>query len=735
MNVLTKIEFPSGTEYLAKSPVTYDGHDYEAKIVSVSRFEFGVGDKHDFEVGNIDIVLNDSDGHYRALLVDINNREWLEVVVTVYTEVSGAVTQQRVTKIYDWSGGSSTIKIHCSEKSSVKDQKYVPDVITEDTYPNIPPESQGKDQAEYFGFWLLMGGTPTAAQKLKNCAKCYYVNESATEKYLIGKVFPAPTLVVAGIPNTIFKPDGTDISALCIIVLGADGKYYVDYTDTIEEYLLVHLIPAGNYTFLDLVGDILTQIGLTYDTSEVSTLFDLEKERSYNQLPGSTKALNCRYTLDTERDKEDVLKDICQTAEMDYYTDAADKIHFKAIKFNELTSDKNFTTNEIKSFNKLKSQNDKKENKIVISDALNPITKVYDVKDSYNEFDSQSRSGVIIEKPLNFPMTIYTESYRNYIPHAASKFRLARNRNARIPCEIEILLPEGLLRKPLDFIDFAYPGKEALSTDTRLYQIRKISHNTDTDRTVLTLWDIDDYKNYFIDHKLLLQSNAADKAKRFQNYSLKNSQICTPFGNVRHTTAGKKFGLSAMRFPGAVTDYITAYANSDQIDPTLFTNWCFSTWSRFDNFVNDRGLMSVYVNADNRFFWRVESTGHVNIYYEIGNVAVISFLSAGNPITVVNQYYHIVLAKKGADWGWYVGGVQIGYLSYNTAQGIGGNVKIGLSNAGAGANRPWIGYGDDYGIMTDDNGTAFKSGGLVPNVGLTDTYTIPTKQFNIYGLQ
>lgn len=736
MNVLVDIDFVTGHEYYASQTVDdYDSKQWLGKIVGDVSLSYGVGDNYDFEVDVMTVKLNDSDRRFRTYINDINNRHIIGRDVVIYTHDGTTGTERRTMEIVNYSfepvGDLFVLKLGFKLFQNID---FTPELINDALFNTLPEVTRNANLLINYCFGYFLDPSSVAPTDLKDTVKAPRVlnTPTGTRDYVVGKVFPAADLTPGGTLHRMFKPDGTDISALCTLTLHTDGFTYVNYINTTEDYIRVHLVPIANYAFLTLITDILDVLSLAYDTNEITDIFDLDKSRSYT---GNIGAIRFRFLINSKVTKNDVLVEICKQAEMEYYVDADKKIHFRAILYEALTVNHTYTA--IPDYNSFTSDESMIENKIIANSGKNPATGSYEVPITYNDYDAQGRSGIVIPKTVNYPMTKYPVLFDNSPPLVASKFRLLRRRNATLKVNIDVNLthisqPDGLIIKPLDIISFPHP--KALTETPRIYQVRRLTQHFTQNITTLDLYDIEDFKNYYTGYIMRLTSNNNEADKQFFNSSPKNSQvfIVPSGGTVRHTTGVKKFGASSIFFAAGAADYINGFLG-DIPDPMQYPILVYSCWVNLNADNVNYGFFNTYGDGDNRFYLQFQAANdNLNFFYRIGAATVVNFISDNNVLAAASGWQHVILAKIGTDWGMYVDGDQVGYLDYTHGGGtVSGLYRIGTKNDAAGSEvSPINAYKDDI-MFADDN----DLWNLAPVVGKTDTYDVPTKQLNIYGLQ
>lgn len=725
---LFDIDFVTGHEYYGTVAKTWNSHQWLNKVRGDVVTSYGAGDEYDDEIDNLTIKLDDTDRHFRNYMDDIDNKHIEGREVIHYTHDGASTgTKRRTMKIYDWGFDPSdnTFILKLGFKL-LKDQDFNPGLIEAENYPNVPIENIGKPIQYCYGYFLNPTGTPTAAQKLEDTVKAYRILDTptGTMDYLIGKMGHDIELTWGATLARVFKPDGTDISGSCTFTKHTDGRTYVNYNATTEDYLLCHLIPISNISFLQLITKIMDDLGLTYDTSAITTLFDEEGERYFNRN-GTTQCDYFRYIINSKINRSQVLKEICIQSEMERYVNENEEICFKAIKFDNLTPDHAFDT--IMNFISIEPDSGMRENQIEAQSYKKPSTGAYESGLTYNNKGAQARCGFVLPASFSYPFGKYPLNNDDYPAFVPAKFRALRRRNTPIKVNIKVALthisqPDGLDVKPLGIISFAH--NKAITDTVRIYHVRRVKQHWTGNYTELDLYDIEDFKNYYTGFLTLIHSDNEAGSKQIFTSSPINSQLYIPAvgGDVRHSIGQKKFGATSIRFDGGASDVIQGDL-SYRIEPFQYTDFVISCWIRRDVAGVGHAMMGVYNDANN--YWRFQARSDNKLQYHFRESGADHInLSAG--ILNASTWYQCVFAKKGTDYGIYIDGVQVDYQSAVIgAKNMSGLLRIGIY----GTLNIFNGYIDEIAVMSDND-----IWGLAPNAGLTDTYTVPTKAFTDYGL-
>ncbi len=179
------------------------------------------------------------------------------------------------------------------------------------------------------------------------------------------------------------------------------------------------------------------------------------------------------------------------------------------------------------------------------------------------------------------------------------------------------------------------------------------------------------------------------------------------YGATLDTTI-KYFGLSSCEFNGS-SDYIDI---GDHNDWYLNADFTIELRVYLDPSGGDNCFMSQGTTESNCMMFG--SDGSNGVYFNMVGTSVQQSVGYLNN----EQWYHVAVIKRGNDWGIYVDGVQVGYLSssYSYPDFV-ADLSLGFGWIGGSKGRWFGGHMDELRIF---KGAAF---GASPNVGLTDTIT------------
>lgn len=208
--------------------------------------------------------------------------------------------------------------------------------------------------------------------------------------------------------------------------------------------------------------------------------------------------------------------------------------------------------------------------------------------------------------------------------------------------------------------------------------------------------------------KLLLHCNGDDESVNIIDETGKTIIVQ---GTAELDTAAKKWGTASLLLDGAAGNLRIA----DSPDFSIVTNFTVDLFVKHDDHAGTETYAAHYVNAANYFtFDHVHGTGLRGLL-RIENVE--KWTIQGGEIADTN-WHHIALIKVGSDIGIYKDGVQVAYKSASDTANFAAYFDIGTVNS----TNYFDGHMDEIRIYQSN---VF---GAVPNVGLTNTITVPTTE-------
>lgn len=212
--------------------------------------------------------------------------------------------------------------------------------------------------------------------------------------------------------------------------------------------------------------------------------------------------------------------------------------------------------------------------------------------------------------------------------------------------------------------------------------------------------------------KLLLNLNGTDTATSTTDES-DSAHTITFNDNAQLDTAQKKFGTASLLLDGT-GDYLSI-ADSSDWDILNSEDLTIDLFVRHTDFTGLENYIGQFIDESNS--WELlASTGNVQFQFTIGGVAQGSMTSTGTISD--SNWHHIAVIKSGDNWGLYLDGTQVGYRNQSiTDSSFASPLRIGSRD---GSVRFFDGHMDSIRILKSNTFNAS------PNVGKTDTITVPT---------
>ena len=218
--------------------------------------------------------------------------------------------------------------------------------------------------------------------------------------------------------------------------------------------------------------------------------------------------------------------------------------------------------------------------------------------------------------------------------------------------------------------------------------------------------------------KLLLDLDGADTATSTTDAS-DSAHVISFAGTAQLDTSIKKFGSAALICDGD-SDYISAPDSADWDVVGDASDWTIDLWAAHAALTG--GVNSQYYimqGEDGNNFWalRLEAGPEDTLdFIAFSTAPIVNLASAANIITDTN-FHHISVIKVATEYGIYLDGVQVAYVNDASTDTYAGTLYMG---ANRGSNSFFDGNMDEVRVQKENWFSA------APNVGLTDTITVPT---------
>jgi hypothetical protein len=705
-------------KYYALETVSVDGYQWLNKIINEPIIDENVGEDKEYTSSGVTIVFDDTKingiQEFRALMESEPERFLHGVEGELYDHLGVSI---RLFSVQDWNYDLNVFTISLSDKvgnflNTPVWEKY----ITVNEFPNA--NNDAYNQLIPWGVGQVE--TNTSPADGTDSIKCWYVNKSGTEKYLVGKAGISWALLSI----QVLDQNDIDITASSTMSVGSDGYYYINHAgvfDYIKVYTTTFELGVTTLTSLEMLNSILDIFDFDYDTTALTTFF---QDRGYDlyTTPLSQYIAEWKYFIDEGVTPKDILKEICTAFELDYYINKENKIVFTFLDYENLTPDKTFQQGEINGFSQDQIDTTKLINSVIFSNGYDIFSKNFTEIKVQKNYNSISDWGVETQIESTYK-TFGLNPTPKRRGEVTSKFKLINNIEPQKPIAVTIDLGKVSDVNLLNKISFPYPS--AITGLSRLYQVRGKSLDYVNNLAVLKLWDIDRSQNIDTAQKVLINANDFDGSAVLFDSAVDGAIVSEGTVTPLHSTTQKKYGLSSLRFPG--TKYIILPYNLygtrlDILDTTVTDRFALEGFYYFDGLGSIEYIYVQYVDANN-YIELKKTAGNVIVFeVVIGGVAVIN-LTSTTVVSASTWYRLLVFRGKTGDLGLYVDGSQEDFLNNNTSYSL--QVSSVYGADGLFANN-LTGYADGFQINHKNRN------GVVPNVDLTDSYVLQTRQQGFY---
>ena len=193
------------------------------------------------------------------------------------------------------------------------------------------------------------------------------------------------------------------------------------------------------------------------------------------------------------------------------------------------------------------------------------------------------------------------------------------------------------------------------------------------------------------------------------------NHVASANGNAEISVAQSKWGDAAMYFDGSGDYY--SFPDSDDWDvfSSGLSNVTIDLWVKHDDHVGAEGYVGQAYTSDD--FWNLEHIHGIGLRWILGVNANFVIISGGE--ITDTDWHHVVAVRVGDEYGLYLDGVQVAYTQdATTHEGWPYPFTVGTTRLGSAA---LTGYIDELHLTYTNLFSAS------PNVGLTDTITVPTE--------
>lgn len=701
MNILVEFEFTSGNNYIAKESITLSGNVYNPKITSISDLTEETDDiNKSYVTSRAKIAIDDTAAGGVQFYRNLANSEIIVGISARIKDTSGNILKKYF--LESFSLEQNIFNIVVSDRYGDIFNLY-PEVITPDEFPNAVNEAYGKAKPIPFGIINSTDGT----------FKVWRVNKNtgAGERYFISR------FAIDNINNGVFLEDGTDVSGLSSLVAGADGQSYVNYSDTVEDFLVVNATKNVSPALISTPWKQLELVLLEFGTSFGSSAIDATNQNimTYRNYPE-----NSHYSFAEIEKANVVLQDFSKSFEGDMFINKDRDIEIKFIDFSNLSASQNILESQISDFNV-----------VYRNEHLENITRAYfkyvnrsnnfqdsiEIKNDLGKSDSITNYGEFI-KEINY----------RYIKDPRYAYNTAKARQImfdRPPAYATFIIDNSVVDSLVtgDLINITH--STAITNGARRYRILEFSPIPDTNRVLITAMDINHLLSLDTKTKLLLNSDTFDNSISIYNSAANGWMQFDNTGVVFHDTAQKKFGTSSLRANGSSTlesDFNTSAISLVDFDLGTLTNFSIPGFVRIDATGSAQWIFSKFEDANNEINLNIKATNELRFRIRTGGGTDI-LLESTTTLSAATWYFFLI-AKVGSDWGLYINTTQEAHVSDAGSFSVDGNVF--MFQRGDDTNY-MTGHLDSFAVQVESN--YFNA---APNAGLTDTVVIPVSPISWY---
>ena len=329
MNIFLDIEFPLEICRYSMQGGTLSSKQYLPYILDISPLSFNMGDDHTFEVSSVNILFDDIDNHFRSKFTDAINKNIEGSLAILYDESGNKVATLKVWE-YEFLPDykfSVTLSNKVGELWNDFTEK-----ITLEEFANAPTDSINEVIPDCYG--EMNAGTA-------GTIKAWQVEPN---EYLIN----ATDLTATAVLDAAYLEDGTDITASCALSTTADGlRTTVTYNVTNPDFIVVDF-DDKIYKAVDVQDVLEANLNkwVTFNNGNYTPIAALDTFLSY------TYSTFFRYYTNTAvKTGAELLKDFCDSHNVDWIVNTDNEIEIKYIDINNLTSEYTIQDGKAKEMN------------------------------------------------------------------------------------------------------------------------------------------------------------------------------------------------------------------------------------------------------------------------------------------------------------------------------------------------------------------------------------------------
>ena len=707
--------------------VTFNGVSIQSEktINNISSITIGVGEDGSYESNGCGITLFDSDGYFRGISSDID-KMLRGRQVDIYTTDMTKINQYYIRKVYL---PLNLFDIEMSDQWAELGESLAPDLLTESEYPNANPDAYGTAKTVFFNNFEA----PVHAIYLgKNTIRCFLVEKDSGRRFFLGQAGSSISSL-----EYVFDPDGSDITNLCSLVSpsGGDPNYYIDKTTNPLDYVTV------NFTYNSITAEeMLEEIGNTLFENFTFNLTNISAMLSGAGFDDRAYGHQAHYAVTEQVNRSEILRELCEAWGMEYYVKNGE-IVFNIINYLVFYSDYALGQNEIIDIEKPDIEYSEIPNRININLAYDYATGEYDDYSEYDDMENRKVVGEVINRELNSKVGMFVKELvgdshdkeRFTAKHICIDNRYSKNEIRLVIAAESENETAGIDIVPFKILKFSHSILE--DSGDHLFYVRRVEHDIMTGHTVLYVRDytylsaesVIDGISLNTECYFHLQSNNENGAGRFVDISPSgHNMVRSKAGNVVHDSTYTLFGTTSMNFTGASDYYIHSFPASRNDIFNIFIDLttpdvaavAVYVWVRFNAPGSVETICSQYVDDDNYWRFRKKGGDTLSLLIVHGGVERLNISTAAS-ITDTN-FHHVILYRTNAALALYIDGAQVYYDTTSLDYLFAASLYVGYDEE---ANNLLDGQIECVKIdwITDQNWH-----GLNPNVGLTDTYVVPS---------
>lgn len=649
MNVGFDFDFPRGLEFYSLDPFTFSGNSYIPRIANLSSLRLAIGENHNFEVSNMEVVFQDQDGHFKAMMTDPYNKYFLGRNVTLRKQDGTAIRLFYIENGYPGKGseGTDIFTFVLSDQVNELNQNII-ETIDENYFPNAEYNTAyGQVIPRIYRNNELLSET--------TMIKCWHVNKThGTTDYIASSK-------EINVITRVEDSGGSDRTGIASIQI-EDGLYYIKLSNPIDgEYVLLNAQPTTIDTPYEVIADLMNHYfinfgGDSFSDEALETWLDKNDYRQY-------------FAIGEQMTGVELLKAICDSFQLDWHVNGDRKIVFTWIDPNDLTPDKTYLEAEISNFKIDRIDPELMANRFICYFGYNNKVGSYEQVHVFDFEKNQDKYG-IFEKELYLRfLDTWSDIHitRPIGPWKTVKKHFWTSKYPKIIARAEIRDDLIIDYYPGDMISFEH--ENALNAGERLYQIRSIDYDFMNDAAYIILWDCEYLNNLRSADKLLIHSDTEANSSINLDSAVDGWHYPYIEGGTVHRINAALFGNTSMYFSDKYLKWLLDISTNESFDMASVTNFTCDFWCKFAilPISSDDCMLAAYNSGDaTNDYWEIEiDNGYrVKFNYVDGGASIIALTSTA---TINTDWHHYAICKVGSDIGVYLDGTQILYTNISVS--------------------------------------------------------------------